>query len=241
MELKYYLRGLGLGIIITAIIMGVAASRSRSMTDAEIIARARQLGMIEGLPLTESVSGKKDTTDGIPKDSDGQEDDLDPNAEQNAGPEPNVDSEQNTDPEPDPERDVTSPQEEENSVPQPPETNSESADTQTAGQEDEQTQNPDQIQPEDVEPVQTPEEQETASSQQVMASADQPMAVTIGSGDGSYEVSQKLADIGAVSSAVAYDTYLCENGYDKKIRAGAHTIPAGANEEQIARIITGME
>ena len=47
MELKYYLRGLGLGIVVTAIIMGIVSSRSSAMTDDEIIARAKQLGMTE--------------------------------------------------------------------------------------------------------------------------------------------------------------------------------------------------
>ena len=35
MERKYYLRGLGLGIVMTAIIMGVALSGNKTMTDEE--------------------------------------------------------------------------------------------------------------------------------------------------------------------------------------------------------------
>ena len=67
------------------------------------------------------------------------------------------------------------------------------------------------------------------------------MVVTIGSGDGSYAVSKKLADVGAISSPGNFDTFLCENGYDKKIRPGTYTIPADASDEQMARIITGAE
>ena len=37
MERKYYLRGLGIGIVMTAIIMGIALSGNHKMTDEEII------------------------------------------------------------------------------------------------------------------------------------------------------------------------------------------------------------
>ncbi len=48
MKLKYYLRGMGVGVLLTAIIMGVALGGSGSkMSDAEVIKRARQLGMVE--------------------------------------------------------------------------------------------------------------------------------------------------------------------------------------------------
>lgn len=54
MKLKMYLIGLGMGVIVTAIIMGIALSgKTREMTDEEILARARQLGMVESSRLTE--------------------------------------------------------------------------------------------------------------------------------------------------------------------------------------------
>ncbi len=56
MEKKYYLRGLGLGIIVTAVIMGIALSGgpvTREMTDEEVIARAKELGMTEDTRLLE--------------------------------------------------------------------------------------------------------------------------------------------------------------------------------------------
>ena len=53
MERKYYFRGLGLGIVVTAIIMGAATARSRAMTDREIIARAKELGMVENTVLAD--------------------------------------------------------------------------------------------------------------------------------------------------------------------------------------------
>lgn len=47
MKLKYYLRGLGIGIIITTIILSIASGKdSKSLSDEEIIARASELGMV---------------------------------------------------------------------------------------------------------------------------------------------------------------------------------------------------
>ena len=47
MKLRYYLRGLGVGILVTAVIMTVALSKKQPMTDDEVIKRAKELGMIE--------------------------------------------------------------------------------------------------------------------------------------------------------------------------------------------------
>lgn len=47
MKLKYYLRGLGIGILVTALIMGFTTRDSRPLTDAEIKAVAAELGMVE--------------------------------------------------------------------------------------------------------------------------------------------------------------------------------------------------
>lgn len=48
MKLKYYLRGMGIGIILTAIVMGFAlGGRKAAISDAEVIQRAKALGMVE--------------------------------------------------------------------------------------------------------------------------------------------------------------------------------------------------
>ncbi len=48
MKLKYYLRGLGIGIIVTAVVMGAASgNRKETLSDREIKERAAELGMVE--------------------------------------------------------------------------------------------------------------------------------------------------------------------------------------------------
>lgn len=47
MKLRYYLRGLGIGIIVTALLMGIALKK-QTLSDAEIRVRAMELGMVDG-------------------------------------------------------------------------------------------------------------------------------------------------------------------------------------------------
>lgn len=47
MKLKYYLRGLGIGIVITGIIMSIASATQRdTLTNVDIITKAQELGMV---------------------------------------------------------------------------------------------------------------------------------------------------------------------------------------------------
>lgn len=51
MKLKYYLRGIGIGIIVTAIILSIVggvnnSSKEAKMTNAQILERAKELGMV---------------------------------------------------------------------------------------------------------------------------------------------------------------------------------------------------
>lgn len=60
MKLKYYLRGMGIGIILTAIVMGFAlGGRKATISDAEVIERAKALGMVDPTSgvLTQSSNG----------------------------------------------------------------------------------------------------------------------------------------------------------------------------------------
>lgn len=230
MELKYYLRGLGLGIVVTAVIMGMALSGQKNMTDEEVIARAKTLGMVEN---TENM---------LLSDAAAQEDDEAQEAEE---------TEQVADPaEQEPQEAVTEEAVmEENSqadVSEGGNTEEEdSEDTQavTSAQESDPAEQDaeeaaDAKQPEtDASETQT----EQAAAETESTDNQQEVTITIVSGDSSYSVAKKLADAGIVLTAESYDAYLCANGYDKKLRTGTFAIPKTASDEQIARIVTGME
>ena len=55
MKLRYQMRGLGIGIVITALLMGAATKKEIPLSDAEIKAKALALGMVESdsLKLTD--------------------------------------------------------------------------------------------------------------------------------------------------------------------------------------------
>ncbi|MDD3413593.1 MAG: hypothetical protein PHY47_06290 [Lachnospiraceae bacterium] len=46
MKLKYYLRGLGIGIFVATLVLGIVLGKKEHLTDAEIKERAIQLGMV---------------------------------------------------------------------------------------------------------------------------------------------------------------------------------------------------
>lgn len=60
MKLKYYLRGIGIGIIVTTLILmaALAVHREQPLSDDEIIERARSLGMVmaDELPVKDKLS-----------------------------------------------------------------------------------------------------------------------------------------------------------------------------------------
>ena len=64
MKLAYFLRGLGIGIIFCAIVFSFSKGTTSTMTDEEIISRAKELGMVEDTMSDQEVDAllsKKDT------------------------------------------------------------------------------------------------------------------------------------------------------------------------------------
>ena len=226
MEKKYYFRGLGLGIIVTAVIMGIALSGSRQgqMTDEEIIARAKKLGMIEDSSLLDASN------------SDDEENEAEGTGEQEAAEQETVKPPVKLDvavAEPNPEE---APEE-------PEETDADSSAGAKPGADTESSANAKPAsdnKPEADTNEMTKQDDDTTETASEVTS---PVAksITIVSGDGSYTVAKKLADVGVVESAASFDTFLCQNGYDKRLRTGTFQIPANASGEQIARIVTGQE
>lgn len=241
MEKKYYFRGLGLGIIVTAVIMGIALSgggKKEKMTDAEVIARAKELGMIEDSTLLESSREEeaKDGQDGAAAEPAQKEEAVRKDIAVAAQAEEAEEAGQKPEPVPDVEEPVAgtpeSLEEKENRAAESPkESDTAAADQKPAEKKPPADTNEMTKQDEDVPKPET----ETGNA------ADAVKKVIISSGDGSYTVAKKLSDAGVVSSAEAYDDFLCANGYDKKLRPGTFEIPAHASDEQIAKIVTGQE
>lgn len=231
MERKYYLRGLGIGIAVTAIIMGIALSGGDKMTDGEIIARAKELGMVENTVLSNQSDEEQQSID-----------DVNPDMRENDGSagDDTLGEQENTD-----YADNIVSDAQENA----PETGQNITDVDdVTGESDVETDaGMDDIQDADAEKQisddsgEETEPDNTAAVDDAETDVKTEKVITIKSGEGSYTVAKKLADVGVISSAENFDNFLCEHGYDKRLHTGTFSIPANASDEQIARIVTGLE
>ena len=172
MKLNYYMRGLGIGIVVTALLMGIALSGGKEkMTDEEIRQRENEIAD-NGNSVEDMPSGNRETEN-----------------DKETGNEEPVSGEAG---------DELSPQE---------------------GEEDIR-------------------EAGTGNSQGENEIVNEIITIAINSGDGSRVVANKLQQAGLIEDAAAYDAFLCQNGYDKRLKTGRHDIPAGASDEEIAAVVT---
>lgn len=255
MEKKYYFRGLGLGIIVTAVIMGIALSgggKTSEMTDDEVIARARELGMTEDTRLLEPSVEEEKEPDGANINTGEAEQPVKKDVAVKAEAEASAREKEGQD-SPDGEADtaqaeqkpvVDTPEPIQNQKSDTEKPTARTAPTAASPKPDtnEMTKQDDVVKSLDDRIKESNAESDKAQEGSDAASANAGTKnVTIASGDGSYTVAKKLEQAGVVASAASFDTYLCEHGYDKKLRTGTFHIPANATDEQIARIVTGQK
>ena len=190
MKLRYYLRGLGIGIIVTALMMGIATRDNAPMTDAEIKAAAYALGMVD----SNSIKLSDIRTTEEPGDNNEAE-----NVEDTAGSSEAENAENAA----------------ESSEAENAEDTAGSSEAENVGDNTEDTGNSG----ENEEPGET-------------------VSITIKSGSGSRTVCNQLKEAGLIEDAGAFDQYLVDNGYSRRICVGTYKIESGSDWEKIAKIIT---
>lgn len=179
------------------------------MTDEEVVKRAKELGMVESTLLSDLPDQTK-TDEVRPTEP---EISLQPEtSEPEAGPE----SEESASTPETPVAPEETPEAPEETPEAPEETPEASKETPVAPEET-------PVSPEDGNPD---------------IPAGETVTLVIGRGESSTTVSKNLKKAGIVEDAAAFDRFLCNNGYDKKIITGTYEIPYGASEEEIAKIIT---
>lgn len=225
MNLKYYLRGLGVGIVVTSLILGIGlGSRKETLSNEEIKERARELGMVEeSITVAEAAAQKEEeaqeaevTVAPVPEEN--AESDAEPivNAEPEVSSEPAVSTgaapgvSTGAAPEASEKPNVSAASEPAAS------TAAEAGATPEAG----------------VKPVADEAEEDNGT-----APEKEIVDITINPGEGSYVISQKLEQSGLIDDAAEYDAYLCDNGFHTKLRAGVHKIPMGSTREEIAKLL----
>ena len=224
MKRKYYMRGLGIGILVTAIICAVAMpKKTEPMTDAQVIARAKELGYekkVSGVTADDIDKIKENNeASGTPGVSGEPEGSQDITAEPEGTPGPT------TSPVPTPE------------APEPPE-------------EPDQPEKPATPTPK---PTSTPVPKPTATATPKPAATTAPTkaptegeepavtsyTITVERGATARRVAERLASTGAIADADGFVRYLQSNGLTDYINIGTFTIPKGASHAEIAKILTG--
>ena len=215
MNLKYYLRGLGVGIVVTSLILGIGlGSRKETLSNEEIKERARELGMVEeSITVAEAAAQKEEEAqeaEVAPAPEENAESDAEPivSAEPEVSSEPAVST--GAAPEASEKPNVSAASEPAAS------TAAEAGATPEAG----------------VKPVADEAEEDNGT-----APEKEIVDITINPGEGSYVISQKLEQSGLIDDAAEYDAYLCDNGFHTKLRAGVHKIPMGSTREEIAKLL----
>ncbi len=215
MKLKYYLRGLGIGILVTALIMGTTGGKK--LTDEEIKAKAMQLGMVEGTSTgvlsdlqTDVIEGK-DVEESIPQME---------SAETTQETTETVEATQES-------TEVAK-----ETVEATQESNEATKETVEVAQES------NEVKKETVQATQESNEVTKENVAETKENAGEKVTITVHGGDSSVAVSNVLVEAGLVEDAKEYDRYLCSNGYDKRICVGTYEIEMGSDYETIAKIIT---
>ena len=220
MKLKYYLRGLGIGMAVTALILGISFSgrqgqEAQTLTDEQIRERASELGMVDSSELTLAAlqnSAQPQTT---------MEPEVTEESKLTADPETTTEPEATAEPET-----TTEPK-----APAEPEMTTKPEVT----AEPEMTTKPETT----AEPEMTTKPEATEEPELITAPEQSQTTITIKKGSDSGSVSRVLYEAGLVENAKAFDNYLCNNGYSRSINPGIYEIAPGTSEEEIAKIITG--
>ena len=218
MRLKYFLRGVGIGILVTTIILTATHASERRMSDSEVIDRAIELGM----SFSASHSGQQSGTEEASTDesSTGQEtsgDDVTDDLQHDGETETEMGSQS------------------------PSETVSEStSDGKTSpGKESEAvTGMTTQAITETTETTtELTTEIENAGSAAGVMNNEVTCTINITKGMSSRTVCDMLKQNGIIEDAADFDRYLIKTGYDDKIRVGEVEVNSGMTYEELTALL----
>lgn len=188
MKKKYFVRGLGIGIIFGALIMLAAylTSGKGSLSDEEVMKRAQELGMVKKSEyvLDSEVTSEETTTEAVTTEA-------------------SVATEKAT----------------------------EEATTEAPGTTEKATE-------EAATEAATTEKATTEAAITEQTDAKTKATITVSGGMSSETISSLLENAGLVDSASKFNSFLVQNGYDKKLETGSFDISGGMTYEEIARILT---
>lgn len=209
MKFKYFLRGLGTGIVFTSVICLIAfqSSDSKNISDKEVIERAKALGMVEKEESVEEVFGtqsllfeKEDVVKNITEKTTAEKSSTE-----------QIDKEKNNNNQVKQEKTV------ENKITEK-KVEDKTTEKESTTEESKTTEN--------------------SNEKEADVKQNKTVTITIKGGSTSFPVCQKLQELGVIKDATDFDNYLIKHGYANRIRVGTHTLTIGMSYEEIAIAIS---
>ena len=203
-----YLRGLGLGMIVTALVMTFGLKTdNKTMTDAEVRARAKELGMTDGSTTLKDASESLKPAEEV-----------------------EVEESESTSEKKEPIKEEVKPEKEEKPA---EEVKPEKEEKPTEEVKPKKEEKPAEEAKSDKEEKPTEEVKSNKDEKAKIA-----YTLKIEGGFSSDRVAYILESAGVIDNASSFDKYLCSHGYDHRISTGTYSIKAGADYETIAKMIT---
>lgn len=209
MKFKYFLRGLGTGIVFTSVICLIAfqSSDSKNISDKEVIERAKALGMVEKEESVEEVFGTQSLLS--------EKEDVVKNTTEKTTAEKSsteqIDKEKNNNNQVKQEKTV------ENKITEK-KVEDKTTEKESTTEESKTTEN--------------------SNEKEADVKQNKTVTITIKGGSTSFPVCQKLQELGVIKDATDFDNYLIKHGYANRIRVGTHTLTIGMSYEEIAIAIS---
>lgn len=238
MRLKYYLRGAGVGVLVTTLIFITVLAfnnASKPTTDDQIIADAMALGMV----FPDQVETKAEDSGVIPVETVEKPDEQ-------SEPDKTYEVAENSEGSIDDAQQLAQTLEEIKNLTDAAATEQANLDAQKAADssekktEDVKTDTTAETKTDTKPEVKEDTKPETKTEENaVVTSTAEKIAFSVGGGDSSYDVAKNLVKQGLVQDALAYDRYLEQNGYDRKLKTGTFYLNTNMSEEDIAQVLIG--
>ena len=250
-KIRFYMRGLGIGILVTALILIAVNLKNNKgeMTDAEIRERAAALGMVDAnsYSLTDAASAMNSEKEDAAETGEPQTDELKTDELKEVNPEEGTASEEEAGSETEAEEtkteetgaeevkaEETKPEETEAEEVKPDETKVEEAGLEETKAEETK---PEETKSEETKPEETKTEEPAAG--ETKPAEGSKVTISIARGAASETAAATLAGAGLIEDAADFNSYMIRNGYDRRIHPGTFEILMGSSYEEICKIIAG--
>ncbi len=226
MRLKYFLRGLGIGIVVTTIILAISHNAGRRMSDSEVIGRAKELGMAY------TTAAQENSTESAAETTETETDTTEPVT---TGQESTTDTEAGSTVETESSEASTTAQE--TTGVRETTTQQETTTQETTIQEITTTRAAQESTTETTHEASTTEAETTQAeneSTETEASTVITYTLTIASGMSSNTVCDILKKNGIIADSGDFDRFLVSSGYADRIRVGSFEVNSGMSYDELA-------